>query len=102
MSAGLECIGKVVFGRLSEDFAAAAELLVRLRVPARLRIALVARLRLLVAALRDMRGGTHIKNIRHNDSLVHIEIQYPLKQNPCSSDRKAKLLISLQKRFRPL
>ena len=52
MSAGLECIGKVVFGRLSEDFAAAAELLVRLRVPARLRIALVARLRLLVAALR--------------------------------------------------
>ena len=22
--------------------------------------------------------------IRHNDSLVHIEIQYPLKQNPCS------------------
>ena len=52
MSAGLECIGKVVFGKLSEDFAAAAELLVRLRVPARLRIALVARLRLLVAALR--------------------------------------------------
>ena len=70
MSAGLECIGKVVFGRLSEDFAAAAELLVRLRVPARLRIALVARLRLLVAALRDMRGGTHICICRKENLLV--------------------------------
>ena len=74
MSAGLECIGKVVFGRLSEDFAAAAELLVRLRVPARLRIALVARLRLLVAALRDMRGGTHICICRKGLNLLVLSL----------------------------